>query len=153
MTTNRYSHREAIDEDKAFILELLRTRLPHYNLHQKRLPSSNDAPQFRQLETEEMDILAVWIVEIGEQKVGAWHMQFDNHGEFLRIFWLSSIENIKGVGSYIIKEVRRYSKAKGYHEARLSVNLKNSKAIRCYMNNGFEVDENYFKEIEMKMKI
>lgn len=153
MTKNTYFHREAIDEDKDFILELLKSRLPQYNLHKKLLPSSKNNPEYRLLEVEEVDTLSVWVVLLGNQKVGAWHMQFEQNENHLRIFWLFSIELKKGVGSYIMQEVKKYSKKRGYSEVRLSVNLKNSSAMRCYLNNGFEVDEKYSQEIDMKVNI
>jgi hypothetical protein len=72
---------------------------------------------------------------------------------FLRIFWLASVENVKGVGSYIIQEIKKHCGKMGYCEARLSVNLKNNDAIKCYVNNAFKVEEKYFQEIEMEIII
>jgi L-amino acid N-acyltransferase YncA len=153
MSKNKYTHRKATEKDKSFILELQKNRLSQYNLHKKRLPSSNEDSEYKILTVEEVDILSVWIVLFEEQRIGAWHMQFEEKENFLRIFWLSSVENVRGVGSYIIQEIKTYCEKMRYREARLSVNLKNNDAIKCYINNGFEIDEKYFQEIEMKVAI
>lgn len=152
---NKFTKREAMEKDKKFIQNLHKNRLCHYRLHEKRLPSSQDDPQYEPLEVHEVNIDSVYIVMLENKRVGAYYIEYVLYGKFFRLVWLASIDDdVKGVCSFVINEVKSLAKQQECQELRLSVNLSNTNAIKCYINNNFKFDEKYHNtEVEMKMKI
>ena len=150
---NKFTKRKALESDQDFILNLQKKRLSHYRLHEKLLPSSKDNPEYRPLEIHEVDIIPVFIIMLGKKQVGAYKFEYDKLGNFYRLFWLAAIEDVKGVGSFVMDEIKLFAKQQGCRFIKLSVNLSNISAIKCYVNKNFEFEKEYDQEVEMKVTI
>lgn len=154
---NQFIEREATEEDQSFILNLWRTKLPSYDFHRKprarfQATQYGEEKEKRDLIVEEVEILSVCIVLSGAQKVGAYYIDSSSSDKACRLYWLASTERVKGVCCYIISQAKLYAKARECSLINVSVNRRNSKAIKCYCKAGFvknTTPTNVSEEFEM----
>ena len=154
---NQYFKKVALESDQKFIFNLQETRLGSYHLHEKRkieareVDDSNFKPKYETMEINDVDILNVYIVISKGKRIGAYKLEYDSFGKCFRLFWLSKIEKTKAkrVCDFIIQQSIKDAKNKGCNLIKLSVNIENTTAIKCYKNNGFAFVDTNTQEREM----
>lgn len=161
---NEFGERAATEEDESFILELQKSKLSSYHLHEKKkdkfrvrdMGDEKYKEEYTPLDVSEVEIEPVRIVILDGKRVGAYKLFHWENEIFFRLYWIASTGEYNGVGSYAINQARKHATEKGINKIKLSVHCSNHKALKCYKTAGFQYEspcKKEYQECEMILTI